>query len=123
MGRGEVGTRARGAASRPIPFGERSRNVPGHVERSNAGTDFYYVGYVAWHGLALIPTAYTLFRGLADPARKADLIHPLSLWFLLRCFHCCAFSFFLIFFFSSCIFLSPRGSDRSCFLGKGSFLR
>lgn len=103
MGRGEVGTRARGAASRPIPFGERSRNVPGHVERSNAGTDFYYVGYVAWHGLALIPTAYTLFRGLADPARKADLIHPLSLWFLLRCFHCCAFSsvsfsFFLVFF-------------------------
>lgn len=118
MGRGEVGTRARGAASRPIPFGERSRNVPGHVERSNAGTDFYYVGYVVWHGLALIPTAYTLFRGLADPARKADLIHPLSLWFLLRCFHCCAFSLFLFF---SRTFLSPRGCDRSCFLGKESF--
>ena len=53
---------------------------------SNAGTDFYYVGYVACRGLTLIPTAYTVFRGPADPARKADLrSHPIDST-LLSCF-------------------------------------
>lgn len=81
---------------------------------SNAGTDFYYVGYVACRGLTLIPTAYTVFRGPADPARKADLrSHPIDST-LLTCFPAllfaslssalCSYAFLSTAFFLFCFF-------------------